>query len=54
MSQEQVDEAVFEMLTIFRDVAEVLAKEEFHALTVVEEHNATIILDWDCNNHRCH
>ena len=33
-----------------RDVAEVLAKEKFHALPVVEEHSGTI-LGWDCNNH---
>ena len=53
--QEQADEAVFEMLTIgqvmshkprvvkasdsIREVAEILAIEEFHALPVVDEHD---------------
>ena len=53
----QADEAVFEMLTIaqvmsqkprvvkvtdsIRDVAEILSKEEFHALPVVDEHDAS-------------
>jgi CBS domain-containing protein len=55
VGQEHADEAVFEMLTIaqvmshkprvvkgsdsIHDVAEILAKEEFHALPVVDEHD---------------
>ena len=55
--QEQADEAVFEMLTIgqvmshkprvvkasdsIREVAEILAIEEFHALPVVDEHDSS-------------
>lgn len=55
--QEQADEAVFEMLNIgqvmshkprvvkasdsIREVAEILAIEEFHALPVVDEHNSS-------------
>jgi len=57
VGQEDADEAVFEMLNIgqvmshkprvvkasdsIRHVAEILAKEEFHALPVVDEHDAT-------------
>lgn len=53
----QADEAVFEMLTIaqvmsqkprvvkstdsIREVAEILSREEFHALPVVDEHDAS-------------
>lgn len=55
--QEQADEAVFEMLTLsqvmshkprvvkasdsIREIAEILAIEEFHALPVVDEHDSS-------------